>query len=144
MNENGQRILELCSFHKLAVTNTYQHKDGHKVLWCYPRSKHAHWHQVDMILTKRGDLNNVQNTRSMHSADCDSEHILLRSNMHHSKTNSLPRINASRTSCSITTQTQNIAGERPRRCHHCKRKVAASANRPPPIGAGDPLEEEAS
>ena len=34
--------------------------------WRHPRSKH--WHQLDMILTKRGDLNNVQNTRSKHSA----------------------------------------------------------------------------
>ena len=32
MNENGQRLLELCSFYKLAVTNTFfQHKDRHKV-----------------------------------------------------------------------------------------------------------------
>ena len=110
MNENGQRLLELCSFHKLAVTNTFfQHKDRHKVSWRHPRSKH--WHQLDMTLTKRRDLNNVQNTRSMHSADCDTDHILIRSKiqlvprkMHHSKTESLPRINASRVSCPITTQ----------------------------------------
>ena len=55
---------ELCSFHKLAVTNTFfQHKDRHKVSWRHPKSKH--WHQLDMTLTKRRDLNNVQNTRSI-------------------------------------------------------------------------------
>ena len=105
MNENGQRLLEFCSFHNLAVTNTFfQHKDHHKVTWRHPRSKH--WHQLDMIVCKKRDLNAVKDTCSMHSADCDTDHILVRSRvsitpqkMHHSKTLGLPRINASRTSC---------------------------------------------
>ena len=33
MTENSQRLLKLCSFHKLTVTNTFfQYKDRHKVL----------------------------------------------------------------------------------------------------------------
>ena len=41
MNDNGQRLLELCSFHKLCVTNTYfTNKDCHKVSWRHPRSNH--------------------------------------------------------------------------------------------------------
>ena len=55
-------------------------------------------------------MNNAQNTRSMHSADCDTDHALVRSKnhlvprmMHHSKMKSLPRINASR-SCPFTAQ----------------------------------------
>ena len=110
MNENGQRLLELCSFHKLAVTNTFfQHKKRHKVSWRHPRSKH--WHQLDLILTRKEDLNSVRNTRSMHSADCDTDHILVRSRihlapckMHYSKTKNLPRIDASQASCPYRAQ----------------------------------------
>ena len=65
MNEN---VLELCCYRKLCVTNTYfQNKACHKVSWRHPRSKH--WHQLDMIITKRDSLNNVCNTRSYQSAD---------------------------------------------------------------------------
>ena len=59
MNENGQRLLELCSFRNLAITSTFfEHKDQHKVSWRHPRSKH--WHQLDMILCKKRDLNSVK------------------------------------------------------------------------------------
>ena len=41
MNENGQRLLEFCCYHKLCVTNTFfQIKACHKVSWRHPRSKH--------------------------------------------------------------------------------------------------------
>ncbi|XP_068720637.1 craniofacial development protein 2-like [Montipora capricornis] len=67
MNENGQRLLELCSFYKLAITNTFfENMARHKVSWRRPRSKH--WHQLDLILARRQDLNSVRNTRSYHSA----------------------------------------------------------------------------
>ena len=100
MNENGQRLLELCSFHKLAITNTFfENKARHKVSWSHPRSKH--WHQLDLILARRQDLNSVRNTRSYHSAECDTDHILVRAKvnliprkLHHAKTKGRPRINA--------------------------------------------------
>jgi hypothetical protein len=40
MNENGQRLLELCSFNNQVVTNIFQHKDRYKESWWHPRSKH--------------------------------------------------------------------------------------------------------
>jgi len=103
MNENGQRLLELCSYRKLCVTNTYfQNKACHKVSWRHPRSKH--WHQLDMIITKRVSLSNVCNTRSYHSADCDTDHSLIVTKVkvipkkfHHSKRTGQPRINISKT-----------------------------------------------
>ena len=103
MNENGQRLLELCCYHKLCVTNTYfQNKACHKVSWRHPRSKH--WHQLDMIITKRDSLNNVCNTRSYHSADCNTDHSLIATKVklkpkkfHHSKRRGQPRINISKT-----------------------------------------------
>lgn len=76
MNENGQRLLEMCTFHDLCITNSYfRTKPQHKVSWRHPRSKH--WHQLDLILVRRGALKNVLHTRSYHSADCDTDHSLV-------------------------------------------------------------------
>ncbi|XP_037803947.1 uncharacterized protein LOC119598372 [Penaeus monodon] len=49
MNENGQRLLELCCYHDLCITNTF-------------------------FATK--PLNCVLTTRSYHSADCDTDHSM--------------------------------------------------------------------
>nr|XP_058942010.1 uncharacterized protein LOC131770312 [Pocillopora verrucosa] len=47
LNENGQRLLELCSFHDLCITNTFfTTKPHHRVSWRHPRSRH--WHQLDL------------------------------------------------------------------------------------------------
>ncbi|XP_047120326.1 craniofacial development protein 2-like [Schistocerca piceifrons] len=51
MNENGQRLLEVCCFYGLCITNTYfQLKDQHKVSWRHPRSHH--WHQLDLVIAR--------------------------------------------------------------------------------------------
>ena len=76
MNDNGQRLLELCTLQDLCVTNSYfQSKPQHKVSWRHPRSKR--WHQLDLILTRRKQLSSVLTTRSYHSADCDTDHSLV-------------------------------------------------------------------
>ncbi|XP_063605235.1 uncharacterized protein LOC134780428 [Penaeus indicus] len=76
MNDNGQRLLELCSYHRLRVTNTYfQSKLQHRVSWKHPRSHR--WHQLDLIITRRSSLSTVLETRSYHSADCDTDHTLV-------------------------------------------------------------------
>ena len=68
MNENGQRLLELCTFHYLCITNSFFHtKPPHKVSWRHSRSKH--WHQLDLILVRRAAIKNVLHTRSYHNAD---------------------------------------------------------------------------
>ena len=103
MNDNGQRLLELCCFHKLCVTNTFfQNKACHKVSWRHPRSRH--WHQLDLVITRRDSLNNVCNTRTYHSADCNTDHSLIASavktrpkKLHHSKQQGQPRINIGKT-----------------------------------------------
>ena len=46
MNESGQRLLELCTFHDLCITSSFlRTKPQHKVSWKHSRSKH--WHQLD-------------------------------------------------------------------------------------------------
>ena len=101
INENGQRLLELSCHHGLCVTNTYfKCKEIHQVSWRHPRSRH--WHQLDLVLTRRADIGSVLLTRSYHSADCDTDHALVASKvrltpkkLHHSKKKGRPRINTS-------------------------------------------------
>ena len=103
MNENGQRLLELCTFHDLCITNTFfKTKPQHKVSWRHPRSKH--WHQLDLIITRRRALKNILITRSYHSADCDTDHSLVCCKMrlkpkkiHRSKPAGNPRIDVTGT-----------------------------------------------
>ena len=76
MNENGQRLLELCCHHGLCVSNTFFNtKPQQRVSWRHPRSKH--WHQLDLILTRHVDLSSIKITRSYQSADCDTDHSLV-------------------------------------------------------------------
>ena len=99
LNENGQRLLEFCCFHKLCVTNTYfQNKDRHKAAWTHPRSNH--WHQLDLVITRADSINNVCNTRAYHNTDCDIDHSLVASwvkvnpkRLHHAKKKCRLRIN---------------------------------------------------
>ena len=80
MNENGQRLLQLCCHHGLCVSNTFFNtKPQNRVSWRHPRSKH--WHQLDVILTRRADLSSIKITRSYQSADCDTDHSLVCSNV---------------------------------------------------------------
>ena len=68
----------------------------------HPRSKH--WHLLDYVITKRKDLNDVLNTRVMRSADCSTDHQMLRSTIafcirkKHQKTGAKPlnRLNTSK------------------------------------------------
>ena len=70
MNENGQILLEMCSYHELSITNTFfKNKPCRKVSWRHPMS--CNWHRLDLVVTRRNSLNNVLNMRSYHSADCD-------------------------------------------------------------------------
>ena len=104
LNENGQRLLELCSFHDLCATNTFfPTKPNRRVSWRHPRSRH--WHQLDLILTRRPLLNCVLSTRSYHSADCDTDHSMVASKVrlqpkqiHRSKQKGRPKINTAKTS----------------------------------------------
>ena len=80
INENGQRLLELCTYRGLSVTNTFfKSKMRHRVTWRHPRSKH--WHQLDMIIAKRSSIGTFIHSRSYHSADCDTDHALVRAKL---------------------------------------------------------------
>ncbi|XP_047502443.1 uncharacterized protein LOC125047940 [Penaeus chinensis] len=99
INDNGQRLLELCCYHSLCVTNTFfPCKEIHQVSWRHPRSHH--WHQLNLVLTRRKNLASVLLTRTYHSADCDTDHSLVASKVritprkiHHSKKSGRPCVN---------------------------------------------------
>ena len=68
MNENGQRLLKLCAFHNLCITNSFfKTKPQHKVSWRCPHSKH--WHQLDLILVRHAAIKIILHTCSYHSVD---------------------------------------------------------------------------
>ena len=59
MNENGQRLLELCSFHDLCIANSFFRANSqYKLSWRHPRSKY--WHQLDLILVRRAAIKNLE------------------------------------------------------------------------------------
>ncbi|GAA6085371.1 craniofacial development protein 2, partial [Tachysurus ichikawai] len=110
INENGQRLLEMCCSHSLCVTNTFfKCKEIHQVSWRHPRS--CHWHKLDLVITRRVELASVLLTRSYHSADCDMDHSLVASKiriipkkLHHAKKKGCPRIKTCCTSNPEKTQ----------------------------------------
>ena len=106
-NDNGQQLLELCSYYELCITNTFfGTKPHHRVSWRHPRSKH--WHQLDLILMRQTHLKIFLVTRTYHSADCDADHSLmfcrvkhLPKKFHCTKQEGKPRIMSARLSTLI-------------------------------------------
>ncbi|XP_067028951.1 uncharacterized protein [Acropora muricata] len=102
-NDNGQRLLELCPYHELCITNTFlSTKPHHRESWRHPRSKQ--WHQLDLILARRPFLKNFLVTRSYHSADCDTDPSIVCSKLrleprkfHHTKQVQRPKIDVTKT-----------------------------------------------
>ena len=77
INSNGLRLLELCSEQNLAICNTFYHqKEKHKATWFHPRSKQGH--MIDFIITRKRDLVDVSSVRVLRSAECDTDHKLVR------------------------------------------------------------------
>ena len=55
-NDNGLRLLSLCTEYSLSITNTmFQLRDMHKTTWMHPRSRH--WHLLDYIIVRQRDRN---------------------------------------------------------------------------------------
>ncbi|KAK6976599.1 craniofacial development protein 2 [Biomphalaria glabrata] len=79
-NDNGRLLLELCSDAKLAITNAiFQQKSRFKTTWIHPRSKH--WHLLDYIIVRQWNVRDVTHTRVMPSADCYTDHRLVRTKL---------------------------------------------------------------
>ena len=98
-----------CWNHHLCVTNIFfDVKLRHRLSWMHPRSKH--WHQLDLIITRRSQLNNVRVTRSYHSADCDTDHALVccKVQSHPKKLHRAPKPAKDRINVDATTIPQKV------------------------------------
>jgi len=74
-NDNGERMLEMCTYHDLWITNTcFKTKRQFKVSWRQMRSEH--WHQLDLILVSHDDLKNALRPCSLHNANCNIDPLL--------------------------------------------------------------------
>ncbi|XP_076031906.1 uncharacterized protein LOC143019809 [Oratosquilla oratoria] len=77
-NENGLRLLTLCSEHSLTITNTkFQLRNMHKATWMHPRL--GHWHLLDYVIVRQRDISEVLITRVMRGAEASTDHRLVRS-----------------------------------------------------------------
>jgi endonuclease/exonuclease/phosphatase family metal-dependent hydrolase len=78
INENGERLLTFCSENNLMITNTiFKQPACRKGTWIHPRSKQEH--QIDYIITRQSDRADILSTRVMRGANCNTDHLLLRS-----------------------------------------------------------------
>ena len=76
-NENGRLLLEFCAEKQFTITNTiFQQKNSLKTTWIHPRSKN--WHLIDYVLVRQRDIQDVCHTRVMPSAECYTDHRLVR------------------------------------------------------------------
>jgi len=75
-NSNCSLLLQTCSEHELAVTNTYfQQANKYKTTWQHPRSKY--WHMIDHVITRQRRLKNVHSTRAMRGTGMWSDNRLV-------------------------------------------------------------------
>ena len=79
-NDNGLRLLSFCAENQLFITNTgFQLPTKWKVTWMHPRSRR--WYLLDYVIVRKRDLQDVMITRVMRSAECWTDHRLVRSTM---------------------------------------------------------------
>ena len=77
-NDNGFQLLQFGASNQLCVTNTFKHKEVHMMTWQHPRTKMCY--MIDFVLIKRQkDRGMVHDTRVFRSADCWTDHKLVKS-----------------------------------------------------------------
>ena len=77
MNDNGERMINLCEMFNLVVTGTvFPHKNIHKATWKSPDGRTKN--QIDHILISRQHRSSMLDIRAMRAADVGSDHYLVR------------------------------------------------------------------
>ena len=76
INDNGERMLELCSVNKLKIMNTFfNHKQIHKKTWTSPDGKTKN--EIDYICISKRWASSIQDVRVKRRADIGSDHELV-------------------------------------------------------------------
>lgn len=76
-NENGQRLIDICIEHDLAIGGTlFPHKDIHKYTWQSPQGPSVR-NQIDHICISCKWKKSLLDVRTWRGADINSDHILL-------------------------------------------------------------------
>lgn len=75
-NENGERLIELCSNHRLVIGGTiFPHKNCHKVTWVSP--DHRTENQIDHFTISKTWRTSLLDVRNKRGADVGSDHHLV-------------------------------------------------------------------
>ena len=76
MNENGERLANLCSTNGLVIGGTiFKHKDIHKITWNSPNGRDKN--QIDHIIINGKWRRSLLDTRAYRGADVNSDHHLV-------------------------------------------------------------------
>ena len=76
-NESGEALLSFCAVNELIIMNTmFMKSEAHKYTWQHPGSKK--WHCIDYILMKSKDRRLCCDVTVLRSAECWTDHKLLR------------------------------------------------------------------
>ena len=76
MNENGERLANLCSSNGLVIGGTlFKHKDIHKITWYSPNNRDKN--QIDHVIINGKWRRSLLDTRSYRGADVNSDHCLV-------------------------------------------------------------------
>ncbi len=79
-NEPGVALLDFCVQQGLTVASTrFCHSKDHRITW-----RHQHWgtgSMIDLVLVRSGDLQFVEDVRSLPGLHTDSDHMLVRAKL---------------------------------------------------------------
>lgn len=77
VNDNGERLIELCHQYSLRVQNGFfKHKDIHKYTWTQPTLQRKSI--IDFMLTRQVTQLKVHDVKVLRSAECGTDHHLVR------------------------------------------------------------------
>ena len=79
MNDNGERLCDLCSANGFILTGTiFPHKDIHKLTWRSPDGRTVKFNLIDHVLVNGSMRTSILDTRIMRAADVYSDHYLVK------------------------------------------------------------------
>ncbi|XP_030757605.1 craniofacial development protein 2-like [Sitophilus oryzae] len=77
LNDNGERIIEICESHLLKVTNDfYKHKDIHKYTWTQPTRNLKSI--IDYVIVRQQTTLQINDVRTYRGITCGSDHYLVK------------------------------------------------------------------